>query len=130
MKDKKLNNKGFAITGILYTLFILFLLIMLSLLAGLRSRKNMLEQSLKSLEETFDGTVLSSDKVENNIAPVDGKYEFKVTFVNDSASTYTCISYLKKGTEINPNITFIPKDCNDYEVLSMSVTKIISFESE
>ena len=38
-----MNNKGFAITGILYTIFILFIMILLSILSGLNTRKNILE---------------------------------------------------------------------------------------
>ena len=39
----KLNNKGFAISAILYTLLILFTLTLISLIAGLNSRNKMLE---------------------------------------------------------------------------------------
>ena len=81
----KLNNKGFAITGILYTVFILFLLITVAVLAGLQSRKTMLEKSTMKLEESYEGKEQNSDlidafnKGENSIAPVTGKYEFYIT---------------------------------------------------
>ncbi len=82
MKKRKLDNKGFAITGILYTLFVLFLLIMMSVLAGLNSRKNSLEKSVMSLEESFSGNNAKSSEYityvsENQIAPVTGKYVFE-----------------------------------------------------
>ena len=52
----RLGNRGFAITGILYTLFILFLMVLVSVLAGLRTRKNVLESSTSVLEESFLGS--------------------------------------------------------------------------
>ena len=129
-----MNNKGFAITGILYTLFIMFLLILASVLGGLSSRRNILQKSLLSLEESFSGIELSSEEISNantsQIAPVDGKYEFKITLVTGEELN-NCVSYLKKGAELDyNNITFVPKDCNDYEISNVLIEKIISFESE
>lgn len=82
-----LNNRGFAITGILYTLFVMFLLILVSVLGALSSRKNMLESSTIKLEESYQG----SDKKSNDYvslvktstdssvaAPVTGRYTFRV----------------------------------------------------
>ena len=83
----RLNNKGFAITGILYTVFILFLLITVAVLAGLQSRKTMLEKSTMKLEESYEGIEQNNVFIDNfntkksNIAPapVTGKYEFYIT---------------------------------------------------
>ncbi len=113
---KKLNSKGFAITGILYTLFILFLLVLLSSLGGLQTKRTLLERSIIGLEDIFAGDNSKSDELVNQtnlekIAPVDGKYIFHINTSNEEA---TCTSYLKKGDSIDRNIHFIPKDCNDY----------------
>ena len=62
---RRLNNKGFAITGILYTVFIVFLLIMLSVLSLLRIKKNMLEKSLEVLEGSFDGKKMDIEAIKN-----------------------------------------------------------------
>lgn len=126
-----LNNKGFAITSILYVLFILFLLILISVLSGLSSKKNMAEKTLEMLEDSFIGVEMdrTDEKVieaqELGIAPVTGKYIFMIDGTNTLCSTY-----LTRGTNWNEeDVTYIPKDCNDYEV-DMTLMKIYSFEDE
>lgn len=99
-----LDRKGFAITGILYTIFILFLLVMAAVLASLQSRKNILEKSFLRLEDSFSCIQVSSDDEENNSvleqikknkrALVTGKYTFKLV---DEMEDVTCIAYLKNG---------------------------------
>ena len=90
----KLNNKGFAITGILYTVFILFLLIITSVLAGLQLKRTMLERSILLLEDSYIGENLyeseaGKEKIKNinktksgdndpREAPVTGKYIFNI----------------------------------------------------
>ncbi len=127
-----MNNKGFAITGILYTLLILFLTVMVSVLAGLRSKKNMLEQSIIPLEDSFKGTELSTTQVQqaknNKVAPVDGKYEFLVTFLDND--NRTCYAYLTKNTKIDDNIIFTRKECNEYSATNSELQQIYSFEEE
>ena len=86
---KKLDNKGFAITGILYTLFILFILLMFSILNGLQTKKQMLERSTVKLEESFKLKDVTND---NNIgiekaltegkALTTGKYSFEINTNN------------------------------------------------
>lgn len=137
-----MNNKGFAITGILYTLFILFLLILISILSGLSIKKNILSHSINSLENSYLGTEVAITS--RTTAQVDGKYVFTLRYANTenngTATTYTCTTYLKKGTDMTSkaNMTFTPKDCNDYEFTvntsngnlidkKITLTKIYSF---
>lgn len=99
-----LDRKGFAITGILYTIFILFLLVMAAVLASLQSRKNILEKSFLRLEDSFSCIQVSSDEGNNDSlfeqikknkrALVTGKYTFKLV---DEMEDVTCIAYLKNG---------------------------------
>lgn len=118
-----MNNKGFAITGILYTLFVLFTMILLSILAAISYKRSILEQSIIGLEdsfkmekvETIDSNVINS----NRMALLDGKYEFTLN-TGGASGTISCVTYLKKG-EIIPekasssnDILFIPNDCNNY----------------
>ena len=125
----KLNNTGIAITGILYTLFILFLLILVSVLSGLSSKRNISEHSVQIYEDSFSGTPLTSEQVTDaftaSIAPVTGKYIFNI-----KDTTIQCVTYLVKGTNWKEqNITYIPKDCNDYDV-EMELIEIYNFEKE
>ena len=119
----RLNNKGFAISAMLYTLFVVFLLIMLSVLAGLQARKTMMERSLLGLENTFAGKERSDLIAETNTtrrAPITGKYVFAVNNNGSSTVVPYCSSYLNKGDTIDNNIEFVPKDCNDYRPYNFS----------
>lgn len=138
-----MNNKGFAITGILYTLFILFLLILISILSGLSIKKNILSHSINSLENSYLGKEITITN--RNNAQVDGKYVYILKYTNaengGTETTHTCTTYLKKGTDmtIKSNMTFTPKDCNNYEFTvntsngnledkKITLVKIYSFE--
>lgn len=120
----KLNNKGFAITGILYSLYALFLIILLSVLSSLKVRKNIIEDQTAVLEESYKGTLISNASAIDEVmtkkeATRAGKYIFELILENDSNHT-KCYSYLKKGDKLhNSNdttkMTFIPLDCNNYE---------------
>lgn len=52
----KLNNKGFAITGILYGLLILFALLVASYLTVLTARKNRLDGIITDIEEEYNNS--------------------------------------------------------------------------
>ena len=93
----KLDNKGFAITGILYTVFVLFLMIMLSILKGLNIKRTSLEKVVEN------NNALLEEKCENvNVTipsttyetPYPGKYIFKM----DNGDQYE--TYLSKGKKI------------------------------
>lgn len=96
-----MNNKGFAIIGILYTILILFLMIMLSVLAGLNTRKNFMEKSISSFQDDYlgsnvnDGYVSSANN--DKKAPVTGKYVFSDN--NSSSTDSYCYAYLKAGDD-------------------------------
>ena len=49
-----MNNKGFAITGILYTLFILFIMILFSILSSLSYKKGILEKTVLGIEDDYE----------------------------------------------------------------------------
>lgn len=112
---KRLNNKGFAITGILYTLFILFILLMFSILNGLQSKKQMLEKSTVKLEESFKLKDVTNDSNVGIIkasseekALVAGKYTFEVNTnniplqgLNSTNGSYVQASSTKMQYSIN-----------------------------
>lgn len=119
-----MNNKGFAIIGILYTILILFLMIMLSVLAGLNTRKNFMEKSISSFQDDYLGSNVIdnySDNYSDNLisAPVTGKYVFQQV-----DSEISCYAYLKVGTVFsNVNLKCSNGDdikwYNDMELLSI-----------
>ena len=101
-----MNNKGFAITGILYTIFILFIMVLLSILAGLSSRRSLLEKSMMSLEDDYKITDANMIDITGTKAPFTGKYIYKI-----NNSEIECTAYLKKGVSLAPNsITFVEQD--------------------
>lgn len=126
-----MDNKGFAITGIIYTLFILFLMILISVLSGIRIMQRSASDSVYKLKEEVEkvekvdgsnyGDLINDNKL---ILPTgDGKYykyEFKVDgrFEDDSGMEQQikvmCSTYISKDTEWE-NVVFSPKDCNEYQ---------------
>lgn len=134
-----MNNKGFAITGVLYTIMILFLLILLSILAGLSSRNNLLKKSVESLESNFVGKEIKEFTITENKAPFTGKYVFRVTGGPEDTE---CYSFINKDSELKvsttdgetdvTNITFVTNDCNtkkNNSLYKFYLTKIYSFDN-
>lgn len=124
-----MNNKGFAITGILYTMFVMFVMILLSILAVVSYKKGILEKTILGLEDSFEYTK-EVNNIKNNAyetiggvtkTKITGKYEFDLNTNNTSIGTVKCVGYLKKGqiipTQMDPankteGFTLIPNDCN------------------
>ena len=150
-----MNNKGFAITGIIYTLFVIFLLVLLSVLSNLNSFKRLITSSIESFEDSFEGEKVELQEEEisniNNainggegfIVTYKGKYIFKLkipneeTLANDSDyNEILCSSYLNKGNEIElinvHNVVFHSKDCNKRKdnAKEMNLVEIYSFEGD
>ena len=135
---RRLDNRGFAITGILYTLFTLFILILFSILSGLQVKKQMLEKNTEKLEESYKGRNVTEDNKigisqaqRENKALVKGKYVFQLS---NASKNIQCYTYLNEGDPLTVNdITFVPSDCNDYKfdiTINFNLSNIYSFESE
>lgn len=134
-----MNNKGFAITGIIYTLFILFLMILLTVLAGLSSYQRLMVNSTRSLENSFEGEeisdVVNSDKFD--VIKNDRKAYYLGKYIFELDNGLECSAYLKKDTNFNGANTaksfsetvekLSPSDCNDYDII-MELIKVYSFE--
>lgn len=134
-----MNNKGFAITGIIYTLFILFLMILLTVLTNSSSYQRLMINSTRSLEGSFEGeeisSIVNSDKfneIKNNgKAKYLGKYVFKLN------NGLECSAYLKKDTDFSGYTTaksfseniakLSPYDCNEYNS-GITLFEVYSFE--
>ena len=86
----KLNNKGFAITAVLYGLLILFVILIGSYLTLLGTKKSRLDIITSDIEKDYEFNKEITDIIQPNypyIAPYTGKYIFE----ND------CVKYLYKG---------------------------------
>jgi len=123
-----MNNKGFAITGIIYTLFILFLMILLTVLSSLNSFQRLIVNSTETLETSFEGKKISDEELKeiktSRIAPYIGKYIFNT--LNTDGDTIVCSSYINKNTNFNDSI-FFPNECNDYKS-SLELIEAYNFE--
>lgn len=150
-----MNNKGFAITGIIYTLFILFLMILLTVLTGLSSYQKLMINSTRSLENSFEGEEIGDDPSnlyydfddieEYKKAYYLGKYVFKIDENNDGVINNLdtidteCSVYLKKDTlfydntnEFSANgIKLSPQICNESNFsYKLILDRVYSFEGD
>ncbi len=111
---RKMNNKGFAVTGILYTLLVLFLALMLGLITVFSNRKNILNKLKEDVvNNVYLNTVYSYD-YDATIpyyefkAPTDGTYKIELwgaqggTLCSDNGSQG---SYSKGDIKLNKNET-------------------------
>lgn len=113
-----MNNKGFAITGILYTLFILFTTLTLTILASLSYKKFVLEKTVLGLENSFSMDEILNIKDASKVTSsrktsFKGKYVFETLY----GTGMRCTVYLEKGeiipTEVGGAFTLIPNHCNN-----------------
>lgn len=94
----KLNNKGFAITAVLYGLLILFSLLVSSYLVVLSAKKNKLDIITSEIEEDYHNTckkvVIDSASFPFTVS-CSGEYTFNITGSSDDR--YDCRVELTKG---------------------------------
>lgn len=122
-----MNNKGFAITGVLYTIFALFMLILFAALGNASNKRQTMASTIEymnkdfAMEEIEDKTTTYEIDETNYKATINGKYVFKIRYNTGDVQDLKCTVYLKKG-EIIPvkivkigettNFNLIPNDCN------------------
>lgn len=94
----RFNNKGFAITGILYFVLIMFLMIISSLLLVLKTRINRLTDLNTTINEEVElKEKIVDEPIDSYITSFRGKYIFEIT---DSTGVKTCYSYLPNNALI------------------------------
>lgn len=103
-----MNNKGFAITGILYGVLLLFLMVLLSLLYVLVTRINRLttlnEEVKKVVETKNEITTIENKPTDAEpyyITTMRGKYVINITINNNSNKD--CYAYLPKDILLKIN---------------------------
>lgn len=102
-----MNNKGFAISGIIYTILIIFLILIIGILSLFNSRKNVLDNlKNKVLGEVNTSTTITYDpftttgEVIEFVAKAKGYYEFNLYSPNLASSKGSQVKgeiYLSKG---------------------------------
>ena len=101
-----MNNKGFAITGIIYTLFIIFLMVLLSVLSGLKSYQRLMSNSISGLENSFEGVKLKDSSYEDNAIDGNGVVNYSGKYVFEKEGV-TYMTYLGKGTNLKEDESYI-----------------------
>lgn len=92
----RLNNKGFAITSVLYGLLILFVFLLASYFTVLTAKKNRLDIITKEIEDDYYFNI--KKEVNETISyPYDVLYTGKYVFNND------CVKYLYAGNKLTNN---------------------------
>ncbi len=128
----KLNNKGFAISTIIYSTLILFLMVMLSFLQAISTSKNKLELASTSAKE-----IISYSNIDINfelgseyyITPYRGKYTISTS--EGTACIYlpknTLIMQINNNLKINDEIVSINNNTSDkYKFLNIDNTNTSS----
>jgi len=125
----KLNNKGFAITGILYTVFVLFLMILLSVLSGLNIKRQILEKNISNIKEDLeeDCKTLSEPIAVGYTTKYQGKYTIKL---NNGYEYETYLSKRKILTEEElRKLTYIGIENNPTDFSDATITKICTTDT-
>jgi len=121
----KLNNKGFAISGILYTVFVIFLLILLYVLNGLNSKRKIMEKNIENLEKSIYD-VCYSIGTSNTQINIDPNVLSNALFTGKYTFTSGCITYAKEGEKLEG------KSCIGGEVVNTgdTISEICTKEQE
>lgn len=112
----KLNNKGFAITTILYTLLILFSLTLISIISGLNTRNKLLDKSIESIETEYNWDCITVKEEPKIIYLITAEKKGKYIYTNEEdPNLKECYTYLQEGTNLqnSKDLTFTTKTCND-----------------
>lgn len=107
-----MNNKGFAVTGIIYTLMVLFIILIIALLSMFNDRKKILDKLkdkvLNNISTTIDYTPssynpkssadLALDEFYTYTAKIKGYYELKL--ISSNGSVLKSNLYLREGEKL------------------------------
>lgn len=102
----KLNNKGFAITGILYGLLILFALLVASYLTILTARKNRLDNIIEDIENEYNENSYDNNNITYSLILNKGTGISKIYYKKSSDATYNNSSSTVTINNIAPNTIY------------------------
>lgn len=121
----KLNNKGFAITSVLYGLLILFVVLVGTYLTILSAQKNRVDTLVEGIEENYNSETCVDKPISKDLcycfdgdvieAPYTGKYKI---YTLDSGSQEIS---LRKGNDICEKVELNANYCNFGEITVTNV---------
>lgn len=114
----KLNNKGFAITSILYGLLILFALLVASYLTILTARKNRLDDIIENIEKEYNENFNETLYTVTIVQSTDTTTTLETATVN-SGNSYSYV--------FNPNLigyNFSGAVCTNGQVVTVTETTV------
>lgn len=127
-----MNKKGFAITGIIYTLMVLFIILIIALLAMFNDRKNLLDElrervlnNINTSNDVVDAVYKAKNFKEEYTVKLRGYYDLEVT--STDGSTFYGTFYFYEGEKIYISVgssTF------NNESTSLSIGQIIDNKIE
>ena len=95
-----MNKKGFAVSGILYTILLIFLALIYMLLMNFKNKKNLLDQLKSEVingDKCQSGIVYTFDytgDVQEFVAPCDGEYKLEVWGAQGGRGYYSDTCYI------------------------------------
>lgn len=105
----KLNNKGFAITSVLYGLLILFVVMTSSYLTVLSAKKNRLDNITKEIEDSYDfNTCYFLDDTSQNCK--DGSEDFTAKYTSGKFTPLYTGKYIFLGNNSVKCYIYVYKD--------------------
>lgn len=121
----KLNNKGFAITSVLYGLLILFVVLVGTYLTILSAQKNRVDTLVEGIEENYNSETCIGKPISKDLcycfdgdvikAPYTGKY--KIGIPGSGSQEFS----LKKGEDICEKVEKYADYCNGGEITVTNV---------
>ena len=125
-----MNNKGFAITSILFGILILFLLVLVFLLGVLRSQRLRMEKLSDSVNSTI-GEVVCDEITDIFVNENKHTIENSGRYIIDIVSNNICYLYVKKNDYISLNSGQIKVNgevatlinCDNNGITSATITK-------
>lgn len=102
-----MNNKGFAVSGIIYGLLVLFIILLIALLTMFNSRKAVLDElKNKVLNQVGSNTEINEFECNEGICEyrIALKGYYQITLISSNSSTLETLIYLNAGEKIYFNI--------------------------
>lgn len=123
----RLNNKGFAITAVIYGLLILFVILVSSYMTILSARKNRVDNLEKDIYDEYIGTINNGNS-EPTPTPIEITYTITLKkYVDDSLSGNPVIIEVAAGGSYGPERLSTPQ--RDFQEIICSPSMAVTTDS-